>query len=367
MRQSSSGKITTLLLCFSPVNWAFAVEHEWQYTTTAPCEGWQQPDAPASSDWKTGRGGFGTPGTPGGRNHTLWNTPDIWLRGEYVLERDKDVEKLKLEVCHDEDFEVYINGVIAAEDKGYFGDYKLYIISPEARKALKVGKNVIAVHCHQTAGGQYIDVGFTDKQEPFKALRTRPPEIVDVRRPAAETGYEKEASWTETMLAVRAGLLAKETEIDLAMGSAVAYELWRDFPHQIDWLMQDSAGQMIDWVAGYRDGKGDVTNFLKGDRDATLVPARWVVVAGELRSDRLPSPRQRALQQQGLHAIPPLLHDVRRSPRGSLGRHADLVHAAYTRHPSPRAAPAAVVGRPPQVDGDLLHAGRLPRAGSGGH
>jgi len=58
-----------------------------------------------------GRGGFGTPGTPGGRIGTLWNTPDIWLRGEYVLEKDQDVEKLSLEVCHDEDFEVYINGV----------------------------------------------------------------------------------------------------------------------------------------------------------------------------------------------------------------------------------------------------------------
>jgi hypothetical protein len=112
------------------------VEHEWQYTYTAPCEGWQQPDAPACNDWKTGRGGFGTPGTPGGRIGTLWNTPDIWLRGEYVLEKDQDVEKLSLEVCHDEDFEVYINGVLAAEDKGYFGNYKLYAIAPEARKAL---------------------------------------------------------------------------------------------------------------------------------------------------------------------------------------------------------------------------------------
>jgi cytochrome c553 len=82
--------------------------------------------------------------------------------------------------------------------------------------------------------------------------------------------YVKKDSWEETMLAIRAAFEAAEIEVDMALGSALAAELWRDFPHQTDWLMQDSPGKMADWVAGYRDGKGDVTNFLKTDRDASL-------------------------------------------------------------------------------------------------
>ena len=135
----------------------------WRYTVSEPATGWQQSDFDDSA-WQKGSGGFGTKGTPGSVIRTEWKTPDIWLRREFVMETDK-LEQLYLDIHHDEDALVYLNGVPAAKLQGYTASYVQAPISQEARKSLKVGKNCLAVHCRQTAGGQYIDVGIVDVVE----------------------------------------------------------------------------------------------------------------------------------------------------------------------------------------------------------
>jgi hypothetical protein len=58
--------------------------------------------------------------------------------------------------------EIYLNGVLAARLAGWTTSYKEIPISEEARKTLRPGTNVLAVHCHQNGGGQYIDVGLVE-------------------------------------------------------------------------------------------------------------------------------------------------------------------------------------------------------------
>ena len=136
---------------------------KWRYTTEKPADDWSKPDFNDSA-WKEAPGGFGTRMTPGSAVHTEWNTPDIWLRREFNISDLKGGD-LGLLMHHDEDAEVYINGVLASSVKRYISDYEEFDPKPEAAKALKSGKNILAVHCQQTTGGQYIDVGVFRYQE----------------------------------------------------------------------------------------------------------------------------------------------------------------------------------------------------------
>ncbi len=136
---------------------------QWRYTTREPADGWELAKFD-DSDWKKSPAGFGTKGTPGTLVRTVWNTPDIWVRRDFELEK-ADIENAYLLIHHDEDAQVYINGVLAAELEGYTTDYTRAPISKKALAALKKGKNTIAIHCKQTGGGQYIDAGIVSVTE----------------------------------------------------------------------------------------------------------------------------------------------------------------------------------------------------------
>lgn len=68
--------------------------------------------------------------------------------------------------------------------------------------------------------------------------------------------------------------------------SAVAEQLWKDFPVQMDWLTQDGPGRMEDWVPGSHDGKRDVETLLSARKDASVERAMIERVMTELGSER---------------------------------------------------------------------------------
>ena len=146
----------------------------WKYTTQTPPANWNQPGFNDSS-WSQGPGGFGTAGTPGAVVRTTWNTSDIWIRRTFVMPAG-NFPNLQFYVYHDEDVEIYVNGVLGATAPGYVTSYQLLDISPAARALLTPGATItLAVHCHQTVGGQGVDVGLAnvvDRVADFSYLLT---------------------------------------------------------------------------------------------------------------------------------------------------------------------------------------------------
>ena len=66
-------------------------------------------------------------------------------------------------IHHDEDAEVYLNGVLATRVRRLHEPTTRNSPSPpQPHATLKPGKNTIAIHCKQTGGGQYIDVGLVE-------------------------------------------------------------------------------------------------------------------------------------------------------------------------------------------------------------
>jgi hypothetical protein len=89
---------------------------------------------------------------------------EIWIRRTFELLQVPD--DLRLIIHHDEDAEVLLNGVPAATLQGSVTDYTIVPLAPQAIIALWPGRNLIAIHCSQTSGGQYIDAGLVQVSLP---------------------------------------------------------------------------------------------------------------------------------------------------------------------------------------------------------
>ncbi|SDM61065.1 PVC-type heme-binding CxxCH protein [Kriegella aquimaris] len=126
----------------------------WSYTEDKPADDWMSTNFD-DSPWKEGEGLFGSTNTE--QTKTKWTSRDIWLRRTVNI--DEELTEPVLKISHDDDYEVFVNGTLLMEEKGASGDYKYLRLNEEKGKLFKKGKNVIAVHCRNTGGEQFIDLG----------------------------------------------------------------------------------------------------------------------------------------------------------------------------------------------------------------
>ena len=128
------------------------------YTETAPTQDWMNPSYD-DSKWKKGAAPFGDNKTTA---KTPWLTKDLWVRREFTL-TNPDFNKLFLKLNHDDNVEVYLNGEPVYTHTGWTNKFVYLPISEDVEKKLKKGKNVLAIHVANTAGGAWLDAGIVEE------------------------------------------------------------------------------------------------------------------------------------------------------------------------------------------------------------
>lgn len=169
MRHSLLTTIVILLVSIT-THAADTIVDSWRYSLEAPDDGWQKPDFD-DKGWKDGFGGFGSRGTPGARIGTEWTGREIWLRKSFELTTIPT--KPALLVHHDDEAEVYINGQLVKSFVRWTSEYIVVPLDEKGTAVLRKGKNSLAAHCHQDAGGQFIDVHVVDADNVPKLPRPK--------------------------------------------------------------------------------------------------------------------------------------------------------------------------------------------------
>jgi hypothetical protein len=189
-----------------------STDSEWKgkYTFTAPDSGWQNPDFD-DRHWLRGKAAFGTPEES--NVHTLWTTPDIWVRRDIQLS-DGQIEgkELILRYSHDDTFELYINGTPLVKTGYEWHKNRNILIPDEIVKTVKDGKITLAAHCNNRYGGGLVDFGIYAKHKSVACLETVAlQKSVDVQ--ATQTHYVFECNHVELKLTFTAPFLLDDLEL----------------------------------------------------------------------------------------------------------------------------------------------------------
>ena len=140
-----------------------AGETRWRSTETSPAEDWTAPDFDDSA-WQESFGAFGNDKIledfRGLKRGTQWESGDLWLRREFIVEEaPAPFFELALSIFYDEDPEIWLNGTKIVAREGYNTRYETFVLPEDACRALKQGRNVLAVHVRNATGGAFFDIG----------------------------------------------------------------------------------------------------------------------------------------------------------------------------------------------------------------
>jgi hypothetical protein len=194
-----------------------AENYSVSYTETKPNDGWQNISY-KDANWQNGKAPFSSNKKRAG---TLWNSADLWVRRIFNLNKT-DYNNLFLKLKHDDNIEVYLNGKEIYHFTGWTDKYQ-YI--PLENSDLKKGKNVLAIHIANTAGGAFLDAGIVN--EPAQKTDANIIEAVqkNIVINATQTIYDFTCGPVDATITFTSPLLIKDLELLSRPVSYVTYSV----------------------------------------------------------------------------------------------------------------------------------------------
>jgi len=252
-----------------------SLENDWngKYTFSSPAENWQQPDF-NDAGWKEGPAAFGTPDETNVK--TVWETKDVWVRRTIDIDLDLSGKNLFLEYSHDDNFELYING-IEVVNTGYSWNKNVLVPIPEeAAKTIIPGKTVIAAHCFNNTGGALVDFGLYVQDDIETFFNTAAVQkLSDVQ--ATQTKYVFECGNVELKLEFMAPLLPEDLNLISRPVNYISYEInsldGKD--HDVQLYFEAAPHWALDYPVQANQGEGyekDNLIFLKtGSKEQAIL------------------------------------------------------------------------------------------------
>ena len=178
-----------------------------KYTEEMPAADWMNAGFD-DRQWKTGAGAFGDNPSVA---KTKWVSRDLWVRRTFTLGKTS-LDNVFLKLQHDDNISVYLNGKQVFTTKGWTAEY-IYIPIREAAHVLQAGKNVLAIHIENTAGGQSLDAGIVREPAPVNAAAVAKAIQQSVVVKATQTAYRFKCGGVDLSLRFTSPLLLNNLDL----------------------------------------------------------------------------------------------------------------------------------------------------------
>jgi len=196
--------------------------YEARYSFEQPAEDWTSVDY-NDQHWLKGQAPFGDNAESA---KTSWKTDNIWWRRSFEADPAKlDKGPVLLNISHDDNVEVYLNGKEVFHKKGWTDHYIKGRTAIDLKGLLKAGKNVLAIHCANTAGGAFLDAGLVQPVRPKALQQVQLATQTSAAVKATQTTYQFKAGAVSLDLQFVSPLLLDNMEVLSRPVSYIEYQV----------------------------------------------------------------------------------------------------------------------------------------------